>query len=538
MAGGGGASGSGTVPHDVIVIGAGLNGLTAAAYLAKAGKRVLVLDRRSEPGGSAETLEIAPGFRADACAPDAGYLSPALAYELGLEGHGLAQLRPEASVTTPLPDGGALTLWRDPARTLASLHALSPADAGRWEAFASRMMRLAEVLRALYEAPAPRPVGGDAGDLLALLKLGRRLRGLGKTEMVEFLRVLPMSAAELLDDWFESDALKGTLGASAVTGIFQGPRSGGTAFVLLHQHVGGEAGAFRARTLVRGGSGRLAAALAAAARGFGAQIRVGADVERVLVRDGRAAGVVLRGGEEIQARAVVSSADPRRTLLDLAGPALLDPELVHAVRAIKFRGVRALVHLALGELPRFRGVNGDGSALRGALSISPSLDYLERAFDDAKHGDVSRRPMLEVTIPTLSDDTRCPPGCHVMSVSVQFAPYHLRSGEWDAARRESLGDAVVATLAEYAPGLPGAILHRRVLTPKDIEDTYGLTEGSLDQGELTLDQILFMRPLPGWSRYRTPIEGLHLCGAGTHPGGRIAGGAGRLAAREIVKAMR
>ncbi len=347
--------------------------------------------------------------------------------------------------------------------------------------------------------------------------------------MIDLLRVLPMAVAELLDDWFEADALKGTLAAGAVSGVLQGPRSGGTAFGLLHHLVG--QGAFRCPATVRGGVGVLAHALAATARQHGAEIRTGAAVERITVKDGRAAGVVLASGEELAARTIVSAADPRRTLLGLVEPIHLDPDVALAVRHIRCRGPLAKVNLALDELPRLPppGLTG-----HGVVSISPSLDYLEHAFDDAKHGAISRKPYCEIRVPSVLDPSLAPRGKHVMSVLVQYAPYHLRDG-WTAAQREALGDAVVATLAEYAPNLPAAILHRQVLTPKDLEDGWGLTEGSLYHGELSLDQILFMRPVPGWSRYRTPLEGLYLCGPGAHPGGGIAGLAGRNAARTILQ---
>jgi phytoene dehydrogenase-like protein len=366
------------------------------------------------------------------------------------------------------------------------------------------------------------------------------LRGLGKREMMELLRVLPMSVQELLDDWFESDALKGTLGASGITSLQQGPRSGGTAFLMLHHHVGNESGVFRARTALEGGTAGLTNALLSAARERGVEIRCCSDVTRILVEDGRATGVLLDGGTEVRSRRVVSSADPRRTMLALADPQYLQPDFVRAVRAIKYRGVSGIVHFALGELPRFsaRGANGDGAALGGVISISPSLEHLERAYDDAKYGGVSRHPYLEATIPSLLDPSLAPPGRHVMSVRVQYAPYRLRDGAWDDARRDSLGELVTRTLADYAPNFPGAVLHREVLTPLDIEQRYALTEGQPDHGQLTLDQILFMRPVPGYARYRTPIDGLYLCGSGAHPGGRVAGGAGRLAATAILEEPR
>jgi len=523
--------------YDAIVIGAGVNGLVTAAYLAKAGQRVLVLEGRSAIGGAAVTEEIreAPGFRFDTCAHDTGWLSPKIARDLELARHGLDILHSDSTVFTPLPDGGHLLLWREIGKSVEAIRKFSQADADKWVPFSDRMMRLAGFLQAAYAVAPPKITSTDPADLFTLLGLGWRLRGLGKTEMIELLRTLPMSVADLLNDWFESDVLKGTLGASGITHIFQGSRSGGTAFVLLHHHVGSKAGAFRSRSAVRGGIGNLANALSAAAQRYGAEIRIGVEAAQIIVKDGRAIGVALKSGEEIAAHRIISSADPRRTFFDLMDPLHLEPEFLRAVRNIKFRGVRAKVNLALGELPNFTSLPGDGLHLRGAISISPSLDYLERAYDDAKYGGVSRKPTLEAVIPSLGDPTLAPPGQHVMSIWMQYAPYQLKEGAWDDARREALGDTVIDTLAEYAPNIKSAIRHRQVLTPKDLEDVYGLTEGHLYHGELTLDQILFMRPAPGWAQYRTPIHSLYLCGAGTHPGGGIAGASGYNAAREILK---
>ena len=520
-------------PVDCIVIGAGINGLTAAAYLARSGRRVLVLERLAELGGYARKVELAPGFRIDAGAHDLGWIPPRVVRELELRRHGVELLQPEPSVFAPLPGGGHLSLGRDRVASVESIRRHSAPDAAKWPAFCDRVARLAGFLEHLYSVPVPDVSGATVAELMSLLALGRRLRGLGRSEMMELLRTLPMAVAELLDDWFESDALKGTVGASGTMGILQGPRSSGTAFVMLHRHVGMGTAPPRTRCVVRGGTGRLAQALAAAARALGAEVRTAAEVASIDVRDGRATGVVLSGGERIAARNIVSSVDARQTLLRLAGPACLDPEVVRAAQHIKFRGAMARVNLALGELPRFAASPGNDALLHGAISIAPSLEYLERAYDDAKYGGVSRRPYLEARIPSLHDPSLAPVGRHVMSVVVQHVPYRLRDGAWDDVRREALGDLVVRTLAEYAPALPGAIVARQVLTPRDLEQEFGLTEGNITQGELTLDQILIARPIPGWARYRTPIDGLYLCGVGTHPGN--AGSPGLLAAEEILR---
>jgi phytoene dehydrogenase-like protein len=379
----------------------------------------------------------------------------------------------------------------------------------------------------------PQLTSTRATDLLTLLGLGRRIRGMGKADMIEFLRVLPMSVAELLDDWFESDPLKGALGAGGVTGILQGPRSAGTAFVMLHHQVGNPVGLFRGGSLRRGGTGSLSARLALAAKGLGAEIRTGTRVARIRTVDGRAVGVTLDNGDEISGRQILSTADPRHTMLGMVDPLELAPEYARSVQNMRFRGVSAKINLALSELPRFDGVAPE--SLKGLMSVSPDLDYLERAYDDAKHGQVSRRPYLEAVIPTLDDPSMAPAGRHVMSIWMQYAPYQLKSS-WGSASREALGDLVVNCLTDLAPNLKSAVIHREVLTPYDLAEKYQVTEGSLYQGEMGLDQILFMRPVPGWGHHRTPVQQLYLGGSGTHPGGGIIGGAGRLAAREMLKA--
>lgn len=525
--------------YDVILIGGGHNGLTAAAYLAKAGQRVLVLERRAVVGGAAVTEEIYPGFKFDTCA-HAGGLWPEIVRDLDLGRHGLEMLNRTggqlpAPTFTPLPDGNHLLLWEDGGKTVEAIRRFSKADADKWVSFSTQMGRLARFLKAVQSVTLPAITTTSPAELLTLLGLGGRLRRLGGRDMAEALRLLPMPVAELLNDWFETDALKGTLGAGGVTGIFQGPRASGTAYVLLHQLAGAN-GVFRAAATALGGVGGIAGALAAAAQAHGAEIRTGAEVAQVIVKDGRATGVALRSGEEFGARRIASNADPARTFLGLVAPLELEPEFVRAVRNIKFRGACAKVNLALGMLPKFTALPADGAAahLRGAISISPSLDYLEHAYDDAKYGNYSQKPYLEIVIPSLADPSLAPAGKHVMSILVQYAPYRLKEGTWND-KREALGDAVVETLAAYAPDIKSAILHRQVLTPMDLEATYGLTEGNMYHGELTLDQLFFMRPVPGWAKYRTPIEGLYLCGAGAHPGGGVTGAPGRNAAREILK---
>jgi len=524
---------------DAIVIGSSPNELAAAALLGRAGRRVLLLEQGDRLGGPFVTEELAPGFRVDACAHDAGWIPPAIIRDLELERHGLSLLQPDALSMTPLAGAEPLVLWRDQARTIEGLRRRSPVDAERWSSFAAHMAKLAGFLEQLYSAPPPQPVSTRPADLFALLQAGLRLRGLGADAMVEFLRVLPMPVADLLDEWFTDAALKATLAAGGLQHLRQGPRSAGTTFTMLHHQVGRGAGCFRQRTAARGGMGALVEALAAAARARSVTLRTGAEVERIAVQHGRATGVVLASGEVLPCRTVLSGADPRRTFLDLVDAAQLDPEFLRAVRHIKYRGVWAKVNLALDELPEFDGGDGEGmyaAALSGVIHIGPTMDYLERAYDGAKHGGVSASPMLEAVIPSIADPSLAPAGKHVMSVAVQYVPYQPEDGAWTTERADALADRVVDLLSEHAPNLKGLIRQRQVLTPADLEARWGLAEGHLYQGELTLDQILFMRPVPGWSRSATPVEGLYLSGAAAHPGGGILGGPGALAARAVLKA--
>jgi phytoene dehydrogenase-like protein len=368
---------------------------------------------------------------------------------------------------------------------------------------------------------------------MALARLGRHVRGLGAQEVHALHKLLTMSSADYLDEWFETEALKATKSASGIIGTLLGPRSPGTAYVLLHHYMGEIDGVFRAWGFAKGGNGSVSAAIASAAQALGVQIRTEAPVAHVLLRDGRATGVVLEDGEEILASTVLSNADPRRTALDLVGEQHLPADYVQGVRRFRFRGTSAKVNLALGELPDFTCLPGRGAHLRGAISISPSVDYLERAYDQAKYGEFSRRPYMDIVIPSMIDPAMAPPGKHVMSIFAQYAPYDLKGG-WTDARREAFGDAVIDTLAEYAPNLKRAILHRQVLTPADIERLLGMSEGNIFQGELSLQQLFFLRPVPAWARYKTPVRGLYQCGSGTHPGGGVMGAAGRLAALTVL----
>lgn len=523
---------TGTSTYDALVIGAGPNGLVAAATLGKAGRRVLLLEREPDLGGLSRTLEVGTGFRAP-LGPDAGWMPPAVARAVGLGPSAL--VAPEHSIAVSDDDGGFLVLPRESSRAVEALRARSPRDAVRWPDFVETLRKLAGFLESLYQVPAPQIDARSVGELLPLLGLGRKLRSLGRDDMIELLRIMPMPVQDLLDDAFELPLLKAAVAAGGVQDIRQGPRSGGTAFVLLHHLVGAPEGSIRARAWWRDGPDAFTVAAEAAARRHGVVIRSGASVLRITVREDAVAGVVLHGGEEISAPVVVSTADPARTLLGLVDPVWLDPDFVHAVRNIKYRGSTAVVHYALDRLPELAGAPDATAALAGVVSLTSSMDALERAYDAAKYGTMSAEPHVEITVPSLRWPSLAPNGKHVLTATVRYTPYRLRDrGAWDAARACTVADNVTAAISRAIPGFAGSVLHHAVLTPRDIEARLGVTEGAATHGELTLDQILFMRPVPGWGRHAMPIDGLYLGGAGTHPGPGILGGAGLLAARRVL----
>jgi phytoene dehydrogenase-like protein len=518
-----------TKPYDSVVIGGGVNGLVAAIRLARSGNRVALVERAPALGGTAREIDLAPGFRAAPFGAEIGWMPPEIARAIGLAP--LEVIEPDPTVVAPAGDGAWLELRRDPGATRSALERFSPKDAAAWPGFCARLHRIAGFLANLYRLPPPDIDTAKLGDLWDLLQVGRKLKGLGKTEMVEVLRTVPMAAAELLDEWFEHDGLKGVLAAGAVTDIAQGPYSGGTGFTLLHHHVGAPLGAIRPGFVPRGGPGTVIAAMADLARRAGVELRTGSAVASIEVgADDEVTGVRLAAGEELRAKTVLSTADPRRTLLELVDPVHLDPETILAVRNVRFRGAAAKVLLGLDGLPEAPGLSAD--ALRGAISISPSMTYLERAYDATKYGARSERPYVEARIPSLLQPELAPAGQHVMVLHVQYAPYRLKSGSWDG-ERDGLADAAIGALETALPGLSRRVRHRRVLTPPDLEREFGLTEGAVSHGELMLDQILFMRPIAGFARYAMPVRGLYLGGAGAHPGPGIAGAPGWLAARAI-----
>ena len=522
-----------TPRYDAIVIGGGHNGLVAAAYLAKAGRRTLVLERRPLVGGAAVTEEIFPGFKFSVFSYVVSLLRPEIIRDLDLPAHGL-QILPLESTVTPMDNGDYLAGWADPDETRRELCRHSPRDADAAVVFGRLMHHMAMAVKPILGMVPPDPTSLAPSDLAGLLKLGGHFRSLGPERFHALHKLMTMSSADYLDEWFEFGPLKATKSASGIIGTFLGPRSPGSAYVLLHHYMGELDGAFRAWGFQRGGTGGISETIANAARANGVTIRTGAGVERVLVRGGEARGVVLEGGEEIPAKLVISGLDPRLTFTRLVEPKELPNDLTEAVRRFKFRGSSGKVNLALSGLPNFTCLPGEGPHLRGAISISPSIEYLERAYDDAKYGEFSRHPYMDIVIPSMIDPNMAPPGKHVMSIFVQYAPFNLNGG-WNDHKREAFGDAVVDTLARYAPNIKSLILHRQVITPDDIQRITGLSEGNIFQGELALQQLFFLRPVPRWAKYRTPIRGYWQCGAGTHPGGGIMGASGLLAARDILR---
>src|SRR5829696_6387257 len=529
--------------YDAVIIGGGHNGLVSAAYLARAGLRTLVLERRHVLGGAAVTEEIIPGFRFSVASYVVSLLRPEIIRDLNLPRYGL-DILPLDGTFTPLrktdkaPKGGDY-LWRvnDHGRTVRELRRWSKNDAEAYEEYGQLMVEMARFIKPILGIVPADPTDNNPRPLMPFAGLARRFQQLPERQQAVFVQLMTMSAADFLDQWFETDPLKATMSASGIIGTYLGVRSPGTAYVLLHHYMGEIDGAFRAWGIPKGGTGGISNAIGSAARALGAEIRMEAPVDRVIVRGGRAVGVALAGtGEEIQADVVLSSVDARRTFLGLLEPGSLDAEFEDEIRRFKFRGSSGKVNMAVDRLPEFPSLPGVGEHLRGAISFSPSVDEMERAYDDAKYGRFSEKPYIDMIIPTLVDPTMAPPGKHVVSCFVQYAPYTLAPelGTWDD-QREAFGDAVVDRISEFAPGFRESIMFRNVQTPLDIERTTGLTEGNIFQGELTLEQLFFNRPAPGFARFRTPIRDLWLCGSSTHPGGGIMGANGRIAALEVLR---
>jgi phytoene dehydrogenase-like protein len=522
-----------TQHYDVIVIGGGHNGLVNAAYLAKAGKKVLVLERRHVLGGAAVTEEIIPGFLFSECSYVVSLLRPEIIRELDLPRHGL-EILPLDGTFSPMPDGNHLWRMNDHAKSIREIRRHSRVDAEAYDEFSKMMTPMCRFVKPMLSMVPPDPTTLNPRDLKQLHFLMQRFRELSSDERYTLIQLMTMSSADFLDQWFETDVLKATMSASGIIGTFLGIRSPGTAYVLLHHYMGEIDGAFRSWGFSRGGTGAISNAIAAAAREAGVEIRTKAPVGKILVKEGRAAGVVLQSGEEITANVISSSVDPHLTFEKFLEPSELPADFLEGVRRYKFRGSSGKVNIALDALPEFKSLPGDGAHLRGAISISPSMDYMERAYDDAKYGHYSRRPYIDMVIPSLTDPSVAPPGKHVLSCFVQYAPYKLAEGTWDD-QREAFGDNVIDTISEYAPNIRDIIVGRQILTPLDLEREFGLTQGNIFQGELSLEQLFFLRPVAGWAYYRTPVDNLYMCGSATHPGGGIMGANGRIASQVILK---
>jgi phytoene dehydrogenase-like protein len=523
---------------DAVVVGGGHNGLVAGAYLAKAGLRTLVLEKRATLGGTVETRPLADGKRAPGLFHTVGRLRPSVARELGLRGHGLTLVAPEVRAFAPQPDGRAVTLWADAARTADELCAWSRADGAAWLEFDRHVRALAAFIASLNGATPPATSGGSVGDAITGLLLGRAFKKLSKDDARQLLRILPMAIADFVAESFESDPVRAAIAMRAVGFAALGAWSMGTTAALLADSAGNDGGAAGQTVYAKGGPGALADALAAAARGFGAEIRTGAEVLGVTTADGRVTGVTLASGEEIAAPIVASGLDPKRTLLGLLPPLELGPNLRWRVGNIRQPGRVARVNLGLSALPVFPAAGAPEEAsrrLRGRILVGATgIDDMERAFDASKYGRVSDALLLEATIPTLVDPSLAPDGGHVMSVIAQYVPYRLADGTWDAAAREALGDRVVARLESVAPGISRLVTAREVLTPVDLEAEYGLTGGHPYHQEPGLDAWFAWRPLVGHARYRMPVAGLYLVGPGAHPGGGVTGAPAQNAVKEIL----
>jgi phytoene dehydrogenase-like protein len=521
--------------YDSIIVGGGHNGLVAAAYLARGGRKVLVIERRELLGGCAVTEELWPGYRVSTAAYLTSLLQERIVRELELARFGYQVDAKDPAFFSAFPDGRHFFMWQDRAKTLAEIAKFSPHDAEVYPAYEDQLERLSQVVEGLLLTTPPQ-FPPRAIDLIDYLKLAGKMHGLGARDIVALVKIFTQSAADFLDERFQSEEVKVTLATDGVIGANGGPRSPGTAYILLHHCMGGVAGHRGLWGFVRGGMGSVSEAIAASARAKGVEIRVNAPVAKVLVRDGRARGVVLESGEEIESTTVASNLDPKLTFLRLLDPRDLDPEFVRAIRNFRIEGTSCKINLALNGLPEFTAYPGaPGPHHKATMHICPSIEYVERAWDDAKYGRASERPLLELTIPSMYDASLAPPGKHIMGIFLQYAPYTLREGTWDELR-EPFGDRVISLIEEYAPNIRQIVEHRQVLSPLDLERRFGITGGNIFHGEMSLDQMFVMRPVAGWARYRTPVAGLYLCGSGAHPGGGVMGAPGFNCAREMLKA--
>jgi phytoene dehydrogenase-like protein len=519
--------------YDAIVVGGGHNGLVNGAYLAKAGLRTLILEQRHLVGGAAITEELRPGFWFTTFSYALSLLRPQIVQDLELVKHGFMPLL-MSSTFAPMENGDYLWLTQDHGQNLKEIARHSKHDADAYEQYGHDLNMVTRALKPLFDQAPPDLFSDDPEELLALAQLGQRFRSLDKRTLHNAVRLLTGSAADFLDDYFESEILKGYLASSSIIGTKVGPRSQGSGLVLLFHSLGEHDGEFGAWSFHKGGNGGFTQVLARAAQAFGAEIRLESPVAEVITKDGRATGVALTDGTEFYAGTVVSALDPRHTFLELVDPRELPDDLVETVQRFRFQGTSSKVNFALDGLPRFPALPGREDVFRGFTNIGPSIDYLERAFDEGKYGWYSSRPYIDGAIQSTIDPDMAPPGKHVMSCFIQYTPYKLRESDWDT-EKENLGDTVQRTLESFFPGFGDLVLQREVVTPLHIERTVGLSEGNIFAGEFFAPQMFFFRPAPGWSQYRTPIDGYYQCGSGTHPGGCVMGAPGKLAAERILK---
>ena len=519
--------------YDAIVIGAGHNGMVNGAYLAKAGLKTLILERRANVGGAAITEELVPGFWFTTFSYALSLLRPEIIHDLELTKHGFMPLLMSSSFA-PTEDGDYLWLGQDHAQNLKEIARHSKHDADAYNQYAHDMEMVCRAIKPLLDSAPPDLFSDDPDELMALAALGARFRGMDKRTLHNTVRLLTGSAADFLDDYFESDILKGYLASSSIIGTKVGPYSQGSGLVLLYHSIGEHDGEFGAWAFHKRGNGGFTQVLARAAHSFGAEIVLESPVAEVITKNGRAVGVALADGTEYKATTVVSALDPRRTFLELVNPRELPTDLVETITRFRFQGTSSKVNFALDGLPRYPALPGRGDQFRGFTNIGPSMEYLERAYDDAKYGWYSQRPYMDCAIQSTIDADMAPPGKHVMSTFIAYTPYQLRESDWDT-ERQNLGDTVQATFESFFPGFSDLVIHREVVTPLDIERTVGLSEGNIFAGEFLAPQMYFFRPAPGWSQYRTPIDGYYQCGSGTHPGGCVMGAPGKLAAERILK---
>ncbi len=524
-----------TGKKDVIVIGGGVNGLVAAAYLAKAGRKVLLFEKKDILGGIAVTEEFFPGYKFSSLVDGAGYLPPSITSDLKLSQHGLEIVPIDPIVYSLQPGGQNLIVWQDVSATAKEIAKFSEADGEAYPKFVELLGKISAVVAGIMHMSPPDLPEFGTKNLIDLLPLLNPLRKIGRKDFAQVLRVMPMPVADLLNEWFESEVVKGAIAASGLINSSLGPQEAGTGYTFLYNWGGSNNGLFRSSGNIVGGMGALSEALANAARTFGVEIKTNSPVEKIILDNGVASGVELDNGEQFSAKMVVSAANMNTTFLNLIDPYYLDQIFVKHLKNIKYRGSTARVHFVLAELPAIQGLNGnDQNLLSGHVQISPTINYLQRAYDPVKYGRYSENPYLDIFIPTITDPSLSSDGAHLMSVTVKYMSYHLRDGDWESLR-EDLAELVIKKIAEYAPDFEKLIKNKKVITPMDLEQDYDLPEGNYTHGEMTLDQFMWIRTIPGYGQYRSPIKNLYLCGAATHPGGGITGINGKNAAREILK---